>query len=250
MALVSAAVCPHPMMLIPDIAGDADRKWRRLRDACLEAVRQVNTPIFGGGQAIAWNAPHLVVIVGGDDLTRSFDPACVYGSLWSNGICWNYGWGIDSEDPQPLPLSLTLGDWLMTKSRIGEKGMIVADVAFQAVDFGASRQVCAELGRDLAGRAERVSMIVMGEGSTGMTAAARARDAEDAKRSDDEVMRALGEADAKALANLEFQGTATGRAAWQVLAGAAGDQRFRGHLHANGSRRYRGYFAASWRSQS
>ncbi|BBZ82113.1 hypothetical protein MABM_20290 [Mycobacteroides abscessus] len=128
--------------------------------------------------------------------------------------------------------------------------MIVADVIFQSVDFHASPQECAELGQDLAGRAERVSMIVMGEGSTCMTAAARARDAGDAKRSDDEVMRAFDEADAKALAKLEFRGTETGRAAWQVLAGAAGVQRFHGHLHANGSRSYRGYFAASWTSQS
>lgn len=246
MALVSAAICPHPMMLIPDIAGDADRKWRRLRDACLESVRRLNIPKIGGGQAIAWNAPHLVVIVGGDDATRSFDPACAYGSLWASGVRWNYGWGVDSEDPQPLPLSLTLGYWLMSQSRIGDKGMIVANVAFQAIDFDASSQACAELGRDLAGRAERVAMIVMGEGSTCMTAAALARDAEDAKRGDDEVLRALMEADADALARLEFR--VTGQTAWQVLAGAAGDQRFRGHLHANGSRRDRGYFAASWTS--
>lgn len=250
MALVSAAICPHPMMLIPDIAGDADRKWRRLRDACLESVRRLNIPIVGGGHVIAPNAPHLVVIVGGDDMTRSFDPACVYGSLWASGVRWDYGWGVDSENPQPLPLSLTLGYWLMSKSRIGERGGIVADVAFQAVDFGASRHTCAELGRDLAGRAERVSMIVMGEGSTCMTAAAHARDIEDAKRSDDEVMRALGKADADALANLQFRGTETGLAAWQVLAGAVGDRAFRGHLHANASRRYRGYFAASWTSHS
>lgn len=250
MALVSAAMCPHPMMLIPDIAGDADREWRWLRGACLESVRRLNIPIVGGGQSIAWKAPHLVVIVGGDDVTRSFDPACAYGSLWSSGVRWNYGWGIDSDDPQPLPLSLTVGYWLMSNSRLGDSGMIVADAVFQSVDFHASPQECAELGQDLAGRAERVSMIVMGEGSTCMTAAARAGDAGDAKRSDDEVMRAFDEADAKALAKLEFRGTETGRAAWQVLAGAAGVQRFHGHLHANGSRSYRGYFAASWTSQS
>lgn len=237
-------------MLIPDIAGEADGEWRPLRDACLESVRRLNIPIAGWGSVIAKNAPHLVVIVGGDDTTRSFDPACAYGSLWSNGIRWNYGWGIDSEDPQPLPLSLTLGYWLMSQSRIGETGMIVADIVFQAIDFHASPHACAELGRDLAGRADRVAMIVMGDGSTCMTAAALARDAEDAKRSDDEVLRALREADADALARLGYRGTTTGRAAWQVLAGAAGDQPFRGRLHANESRGDRRYFAASWTSQS
>lgn len=250
MALVSAAICPHPMMLIPDIAGDTDRKWRRLRDACLESVRRLNIPIFGGGQAIAWNAPHLVVIVGGDDTTRSFDPACAYGSLWSSGVRWNYGWGVDSEDPQPLPLSLTLGYWLMLNSRLGDRGVIVSDGAFQAVDFGASSRECVELGRDLAGRAERVAMIVMGEGSTCLTAADWAWNAERGRLSDRHVLRALSDGDADALARIELHGTATGRAAWQVLAGAAGDQRFHGHLHANGSRRDRGYFAASWTSQS
>nr|WP_286150682.1 hypothetical protein [Mycobacterium sp. D16R24] len=151
MALISAAICPHPMMLIPDIAGEADGGWRPLRDACLESVRRLNIPIAGWGNVIAENAPHLVVIVGGDDTTRSFDPACAYGSLWSSGIRWHYGWGIDSEDPQPLPLSLTLGYWLMIQSRIGGEGMIVADVAFQAIDFDASSAACAELGRDWPG---------------------------------------------------------------------------------------------------
>ncbi|GLE56183.1 hypothetical protein NJBCHELONAE_14910 [Mycobacteroides chelonae] len=250
MALISAAVCPHPVMLIPDIAGEVEGDWRRLRDACLETVRRLNIPIFGGGHVIAENAPHLVVIVGGDDTTRSFDPACAYGSLWSNGIRWDYGWGVESEDPQPLPLSLTLGYWLMSKSRIGETGIIVADVAFQAIDYHASPQACTELGRDLARRAERVAMIVMGEGSTCMTAADWARDAQRGKLSDGQVLQALSEADADALARIDFQENATGRAAWQVLAGAAGDQRFHGYLHATGSRRDNRYFAASWTLQS
>lgn len=255
MGLVSAAVCPHPMMMIPDIGGAGD-DWAQLRTACLEAVRQLHIPTLvfdnpGGPPQcqppIASDAPHLVVIVGIGDATRTFSRSGAYGSLLSNGVFWRYGWGQDADDADPLPLSLTLGYWLLSES---STGMIVCDVAYQAVDFGASRQDCLSLGRELAGRAERVSMIVMGEGSSCMTATARARDADRAKRNDDEIVRVLECGDSAALARIDarqFGGTATGRAAWWVLAGAADRRSFEGRLHADCSPAGQRYFAASWR---
>ncbi|MED5814003.1 hypothetical protein VST63_16710 [Mycolicibacterium sp. 050232] len=246
MALVSAAICPHPVMLIPDLAGRSDR-WDRLRSACLEAVGLLQIPVVGGGLEPSPDAPQLVAIVGGDDATRSFDPAGAYPSLFSNGIRWRSGWGQDAEDPQPLPLTLSLGYWLLVSSRPDGKGIIVADGAFESIDFDASLEDCAALGRDLAGRAERVAMIVIGEGSTCMTASDRVDQAEEAAGYDKAVMRALEQCDADALGRLGENGLAmTGRAPWRVLAGAAAGNEFEGRLHAGGRENDGGYFVASW----
>jgi hypothetical protein len=248
--LISAAMCPHPIRLIPDIFGETGAQWQRLRVACLEAVRQLRIPIATGPESTVDDPADLVVIVGGDDATRDFDTARAYGSLLSNGVFWEFGWPSDHLERQPLPLSLTLGNWLMSKSRPGDTGVVVADVLFQAIAFDATSQECAELGRDLAGRAERVAMLVMGEGSTGLTAAAWEHGGDDARRYDQTVVRALEDADADAIGRLKFWLPATGRAAWQVLAGAAAGHRFDGQLHAGGTPDDMGYFVASWTRQS
>ena len=250
MALIAAAMCPHPMALIPEVSGESG-EWERLRSACTEAVRQLNAPFwYLVGKAVpATDAPQLIVIVGGDGVTRSFDPASAYGSLLPNGILWRYGWGQDRPEAQPLPLSLTVGYWLLIESRVGDTGMLLADSGFQAIDLEASPQECAALGRDLAGRAERVAMLVMGEGSTSMTVTAQREEGDQAKLCDDKVIQALEHADVEALAGLPatpFAARATGRAAWQVLAGAAQGHRFQSRLHwaeeLDGLR----YFVASW----
>jgi hypothetical protein len=249
-ALIAAAMCPHPMALIPEVAGKTG-EWERLREACTEAIRQLQVPIwYLVGKAVpAANAPQLIVIVGGDETTRCFDSAAAYGTLLPNGVLWRYGWGQDHPEAQPLPLSLTLGDWLLSQSRIGDKGMFLADTVFQAIDFDASTTDCAALGRDLAGRAERVAMLVVGEGSTSMTVTARRDRGDEAKLCDDKVIRALEHADVETLAGLPgtpFAACATGRAAWQVLAGAADGHRFQGRLHWDEEVDGLRYFVASW----
>lgn len=245
MTLISAAVCPHPTMLIPDVAGGRC-EWNPLRDACREAVGRLQIPVVGGGHEPSPDAPQLVAIVGGDDSTRSFDPAGAYPSLFASGIRWRSGWGQDADDPQPLPLTLSIGYWLLMSSRPGGKGMIIADGAFESIRFDASLEECAALGRDLAGRAERVALIVIGEGSTCMTASDRAHNANEADVYDGAVMRALEEGDYDTLGRLgEHSLAMTGRAPWRVLAGAAAGRRFEGRLHAGGRADDRGYFVAS-----
>jgi hypothetical protein len=249
MSLISAAICPHPMALIPDVGGEAGASWEQLRRACADAVRQLAAPVWDGKRSPSVAAPHLIVIVGGDELTRRFEPSGAYGSLRSSGVNWEYGWGSDSDVAQPLPLSLTVGYWLLMSSKIA--GIIVADIEFQAISFDASPQQCAEVGQDLAGRAKKVAMLVMAEGSTCMGATARTCWADQAKQCDAKVLRALEHADVDALSRLnaaEFRATATGRAAWQVLAGAAGGHPFQGRIHLGTEESDLGYFVASWTS--
>ncbi|WP_280356923.1 hypothetical protein [Nocardia otitidiscaviarum] len=82
-----------------------------------------------------------------------------------------------------------------------------------------------------------------------MTAGAKVRDAERAEQCAAEIVHALAQADPVALARLDpknLRTVASGRAAWQVLAGAAIGQRFRGRLHAGPGAEDPSYFVASW----
>lgn len=240
--LIAAALCPHPMALVPELTTDPDDRWASLRAACLDAVAQLGIPVAGGPQLPVPEAAELVVIVGGDHVTGGFDPARAYASLLGAGVWWKSGWGQAVEDPQPLPLSLSLGSWLLTASRPENTGIITCDVAFEAVNFEASPQECFTLGADLAARAERVAFIVMGEGVTCVPPAHRTTDL---MESDNAFREALECADIESLRSLGCA-TLTGRAPWQVLAGAAGTAAFDTRTH--GSARHAG-FVISWRRE-
>ncbi|WP_234390840.1 class III extradiol ring-cleavage dioxygenase family protein [Nocardia suismassiliense] len=256
MALISAAVCPYPPGLIPEVAGEAAVQWDPLRAACAESVRRLSLPQLGinngwavldgfGARRPDETTPELLVLVGGDDTTRLFQPDGVFASLRAQGIDWSTGWGQANEDATALPLSLSVGYWLLDSGR--PPGMLTASVAFQAVALDATSQQCAALGRKLAGRADRVAMLVMGEGSAVRGVTVRPHPNEQAGRYDAEVAAALGAADAERLGRLDLVESnrlnATGRAAWQVLAGAADGRRFQAELLAPGGV---GYFVSSW----
>jgi hypothetical protein len=63
-----------------------DRRRDGLRAACTEAIRQLRVPFwYLVGKAVpSADAPQLIVIIGGDEATRSFDPAAAY-PIWSGG---------------------------------------------------------------------------------------------------------------------------------------------------------------------
>lgn len=204
------------MALVPELTTDPDDRWASLRAACLDAVAALDIPVAGGPQGPAPEAAQLVVIVGGDHVTRSFDPARAYASLLGAGVWWKSGWGQAAEDPQPLPLSLSLGYWLLSASRPGNTGVITCDVAFEAVNFDASPPECFMLGEQLAARAERVAFIVMGEGVTCVPSAYRTADL---MQSDTAFRDALEGADTGSLRRLGYTkmtGRAPGRY-WPVL---------------------------------
>ena len=230
------------MALVPELTTDPDDRWASLRAACLDAVAALDIPVAGGPQGPAPEAAQLVVIVGGDHVTRSFDPARAYASLLGAGVWWKSGWGQAAEDPQPLPLSLRLGYWLLSASRPGNTGVITCDVAFEAVNFDASPPECFMLGEQLAARAERVAFIVMGEGVTCVPPAYRTADL---MQSDTAFRDALEGADTGSLRRLGYT-KMTGRAPWQVLAGAAGNDVFVTRTHGSAPN---GASVISWRRQ-
>jgi len=253
--LIAAAVCPHPPLLIPAAigaaAGDPPPALCAVGNACHVAVR-----------ALAVAEPDLIAVVGGG-------PAgCEYGA-GAAGSLGGYGVPVTVGEGEPvLPLSLTVGRWLLGQAGIGagpdgqrrgpgEREREGRDrqgcgprLLLQAVDERAPARDCLRLGAAIAGRAPRVALLAMGDAS-----ARRARDTPgapdpQAQDYDDEVAEALAAADARWLGRLDpaLDGElmVAGRAAWQVLAGAAAGTRMCGRLLCMANPYGVTYLVASW----
>lgn len=109
---------------------------------------------------------------------------------------------------------------------------------------------CIQTGREIAARAERVALLVMGDASACRTLKAPGYLDERAAPFDAEVARALGAADVAALqtldAELAYELKASGRACWQVLAGAAEGADLGGSLLYEDAPYGVGYVVATW----
>ena len=285
--LIAGAVCPHPPLLIPaalgSAASDPPAELRNVADAATRAV-----------SGLAGPRPDLIVVVGGGAAERE------YGADASGGL---HAFGVDvtvGPGEPVLPLSLTVGRWLLERTGIlvreeapnptaglvgagaglpGETGAgLPAEivglpdkpvglpdepvdwagagaapgnaVVFQEVPRNATAGACLKLGRILADRAPRVALLAMGD--------ACARPAREdpgvpdpaAQDYDEEVAEALAAADARWLARLDpaldDELVVAGRAAWQVLAGAARGTRMQGRLLCMAAPYGVTYLVASW----
>ncbi|GGV03699.1 hypothetical protein GCM10010182_22310 [Actinomadura cremea] len=236
--LISAAVCPHPPILVPAMAGEAARELDGLRAACAEAVGR-----------LAAASPDALVVVGGAPDTVEYGPGA-HATLRPHGLPWTSP-DVPGEGSEPLPLSLTIGRWLIERGGGAAVQGTDLRVRYRSVAFDAPPEDCLALGRELAGSAGRVALLVMGDGSACRSEKAPGYLDERAEPHDAAVASALGRADAAALAALD-PGTsrelrAAGRAAWQVLAGAAAaGGRFGGELLADEAPYGVGYLVASW----
>lgn len=219
--LIVAAVCPHPPLLVPEVAQGAATELDLIRAACDEAVGRLRV------------VPRIIV-VGTGPRTHSHPPDAT-GSLRPYGV--NLSTGPDGE----LPLSLTIGRWLLERAGLAAAG-------YQEVAADAATADCLRLGAELVA-GEPTALLVMGDGSACLTEKAPGGFDERARPFDDEVARALHTADRAAIAALDAAPAAdlmaAGRAAWQVLAGAA-DDTCHGTLHARDDRYGVGYHVANW----
>jgi hypothetical protein len=242
--LIAGAVCPHPPLLIPAALGAAasapPAEVAKVADAALRAVG-----------ALAAARPDLIVVVGGGPASQDFDAGAA-GSLHGFGVPVTVGTG----EPV-LPLSLTVGRWLLEQAGLAgdsreraSRGKPFPAVAFQAVSEDTAPGVCLKLGAMLAERAPRVALLAMGDASA--RRAIGDPDAGDpaAQEYDEDVAEALAAADARWLGALDpardSELAVAGRAAWQVLAGAAGGQRLQGRLLCMTAPYGVTYLVASW----
>jgi len=228
--LIAAAVCPHPPLLVPEVTGadgpGAD-ELRRLRAACREAVA-----VLRGAAA------DLLVVVGGAEHTAEYPPAAG-GSLRDFAVPFTLG-----ADPV-LPVSLTIGKWLLA-----DADQPSPPAAWWGISSVAATADCLNLGEKLAALAPRVALLAMGDGpgrrARGVPGAADPA----ADRYDDQVTAALATADPSALAALDPRRDeelfVAGRAAWQVLAGAASRGAFAADLRYAAVPFEVSYYVATW----
>ncbi|WP_067132679.1 class III extradiol dioxygenase subunit B-like domain-containing protein [Microtetraspora malaysiensis] len=204
--LVAAAVCPHPPLIVPELAGSAASELDPLRTACTEALR-----------SLVRSGPDVIVVLGGADRSASY-PGDAAGTLRP--------WGVDvrvGRGAPVLPLSLTVGRWLLDRAEL--PGPVPA-ARFEAVAIDAPPDECAALGAKIARAGDRVAVLAMGDGSARLTEKSPGYLHPAAAPYDEMLADALGNARVDRLAVLDPAEAAdlwvAGRAVFQTLAAAAG----------------------------
>ncbi|MFE7355443.1 class III extradiol dioxygenase subunit B-like domain-containing protein [Streptomyces sp. NPDC057543] len=235
--LVAAAVCPCPPLLVPEVAAGAAPELDALRDACADALG-----------VLAAARPDLLLVIGPADLVgRGPHPEGAIGSFKGFGVDLDVRLGRDcgTVADRPLPPSLAVGAWLLARAQWAE-----APVEGLGVGEPLETDHCTSTGQDLAARAERVALLVMGDGSACRTVKAPGYLDDRAEAFDAAAAHALGTADSGALIALDellaYELKAAGRAPWQVLAGAGEGAGLRGQLLYEDAPYGVGYVVATW----
>lgn len=226
--LIAVAVCPHPPVLVPRVAQGAAPELDHVCAASLRATEDLGL-----------SHPDVVYVVGAGTHTREHPPQTA-GTLRGFGVDVRVG----GDGPARLPLSLTIGAWLMRRA-----GLVVGGYLELAADEPADS--CARWGRSLAGAAPRVAILALGDGSARRGESAPGYVDSRAPGFDTRVAAALGAADVATLGALDSQLCSdlwvAGRPAWQVAAAATEGGEFTASLLAHEAPYGVGYFVAQWR---
>jgi hypothetical protein len=201
--IIAAALCPAPPLLARELTG-ANPVLPELHHACLDAAA-----------ALLRSAPDVVAVVGVADQTRAWDPdAGLDLSVYAPAL---------GAGRTGLPLPLGLG------SRLLDQAGYAGRRELHSIGEHEQAEACAALGSRLAGAGLRVALLVMADGSARRGPKAPGYLDGRSAPFDAEVERAVRAGDMAALlaldAGLAQALMATGRPAWQVLAGAMKGQR-------------------------
>ncbi|WP_441250008.1 class III extradiol dioxygenase subunit B-like domain-containing protein [Kitasatospora sp. McL0602] len=230
--LVAAAVCPCPPLLVPEVAAGAAPELEPLRAACAEAVGE----LLGSGA-------ELIVVVGTGPTPEVWTEGGA-GSFHRYGVELAVRLPSGGVDGPELAPSLTVGAWLLDQAGTA----LPTHACAVPADSTPARML--GLGQGLAELADRVGLLVLGDGSACRSLKAPGYLDERAEAYDAAAARALGAADIEALAALDpalsAELLADGRAPWQVLAGAARGAGLTGRLGYDDAPYGVGYFVASW----
>ncbi|WP_338895748.1 class III extradiol dioxygenase subunit B-like domain-containing protein [Streptomyces sp. TG1A-60] len=236
--LVAAAVCPCPPLLVPELAAGAAPELESAREACADALR-----------VLAAARPDRLVVVGPAGQDGRY-PEGSRGSFRGFGVDLDVRLGrggtTDAADlVAELPASLAVAAWLLDHGDW-------ADVPMEALGVAEplALERCIHVGRDIAGAAERLALLVMGDASACRTVKAPGYLDDRAADFDAEIVCALATADVAALKALDTglagELKASGRTPWQVLAGAAEDAGLDGRLLYDEAPYGVGYVVAAW----
>jgi hypothetical protein len=199
--IIRAALCPSPPLLARELTG---------RDPLASSLREACAKVTAG---LVDADPDVIIVVGPGPETAVWDSASRLDvSAFAPALR-------DSGTPG-LPSSLGLGAMLLDQA--GYSGLRI----LQAVGEREPAAHCVDLGNRLAAFAPRAALLVMGDGSARRSPAAPGHLDERAAPFDAEVELAIRDGDLDALAKVDAalarELMATGRPAWQVLAGAMG----------------------------
>jgi hypothetical protein len=221
--IVAAALCPAPPLLVRVLTG-AHQVAEDLRTACLDSVAEIIAA-----------APDVIAVVGAAERTSTWDGGSSFNvdsfapGLGNGDLNWGAAGATRAAD---LPPSLGVGAWLLDqagkRAQSGQAGQAEqAERVLQSVAHDESPARCADIGAglaNLAGAAGRMALLVMADGSTRRGLRAPGYLDERSIAFDAEVEQAVRSGRFEALLAIDpalaADLMATGRPAWQVLAGA------------------------------
>ncbi|SDU76015.1 class III extradiol ring-cleavage dioxygenase family protein [Jiangella alkaliphila] len=231
--LIAAAVCPYPPLMVAGIGPPDDVRLDDVRAACWSALDDLRA-----------TSPDVLVVVGPGETTADEAPRA--GSLAPYGVDLSVALPGDEapHNEQTMPLSVSVGAWLL--QRDGWDGLVTA--ATVAGDAGDGD--CVELGRRIAGRADRVALLVMADGSPLRADTTPHEQRTKAQTYDAELATALRDGDPQRLLDLDAALAAEvgspGRKALRVLAGAADDGLFDAEVTYDDAPYGVGYLVGVW----
>jgi hypothetical protein len=202
--IIAAALCPSPPLLVRELTG-ADPVVADLRDACAAAVA-----------ALVAARPDVIVVVGpGPDTTEWPADGRLNIAAFGGRPAPPIG---GAALPKPVPLAVGLGGYLLDQAAYaGPRRLHSVSEDDQPAD-------CLRLGQEIGDTAGRTGLLVMADGSARRGLRAPGHYDERAEAFDAGVERALRAGDLRRLAAIDpvlaRELLATGRPAWQVLAGA------------------------------
>lgn len=233
--IVGAAFCPHPPVIVPELASGAAAELDGLRAECRAAIRTV-----AGAQA-------QLLVLGAGEVSRIHSPLA-RGSLAGYGLAVEIALGSPGcGGALELPPSLTIGAWLLRDALGPQSGAIGVTVG---ADFGGS-PVAAQL-LDLVSGPD-VALIVLGDGSARRSRSAPGYLDDRAIGFDAQVVDALAHGDADALATVDVslaaELLAAGGPAWRAAGRLLSGGNYQAQLHYCDDPYGVNYVVATWLTQ-
>lgn len=204
--IIAAALCPWPPLLVRELTG-ADPVAADVRDACAAAVG-----------ALLAASPEVIAVVGPAADTAAW-PADGSLNIAAFGGRAAPRTGHAQQAGNSVPPSVGLGCYLLDQAGYAGPRRL------RSVSQDEPPADCRQLGKEISDAAERTGLLVMADGSARRGSRAPGHFDERAAAFDAEVERALRAGDRHAIEAIDpalaRELLATGRPAWQVLAGAA-----------------------------
>jgi hypothetical protein len=227
--ICAVAFCPHPPLLVPEVAQGAAGELDDLRAACREAITRIAAP-----------GRHLVVIGAGS--TSDYYESNVRGTLAGFGVPLEIPLGSEEPGPVELPLSLTMGGWLL-RDALGPNCGAVGYSIGPSGDVGPGLLAAADQ------RDAEHAVLVMGDGSARRTTSAPGYFDERAAAFDAVIAKALRSGQGDLLhvdVHLGAELLASGALVWAEVARLVEAAPWNAELLYDDAPYGVGYFVASW----